>query len=159
MYNRNIKEEDCTMVNWFRLYDEDNEKLIERFHYKYMNSYEEAEIIDGAKQIIEDLNEKNNIYFVTARGNELQDVTIKWLEKNELSSIEIYMLGSDYKIDKAKELKCDIFIEDNPLNALQLAQGGVRVFLLETNYNKDTKHDNITKVKDWEHIKRLINNM
>ena len=124
-----------------------------------MNSYEEAEIIDEAKQIIKDLNEKNNLYFVTARGNELQDITIKWLEKNGLSSIEIYMLGSDYKIDKAKELKCDIFIEDNPLNALQLAQGGVRVFLLETNYNKDTKHDNITKVKDWEHIKRLINNM
>ena len=69
------------------------------------------------------------------------------------------MLDSDYKIDKAKELKCDIFIEDNPLNDLQLAQGGVRGFLLETNYNKDTKHDNITKVKDWEHIKRLINNM
>ena len=79
--------------------------------------------------------------------------------KNELSSIEIYMLGIDYKIDKAKELKCDIFIEDNPLNALQLAQGGVRVFLLEANYNKDIKHDNINKVKDWEHIKRLINNM
>lgn len=69
------------------------------------------------------------------------------------------MLGSDYKIDKAKELKCDIFIEDNTLNALQLAQGVVRVFLLETNYNKDTKHDNITKVKDREHIKKLINNM
>lgn len=26
MYNRNIKE-DCTIVNWFKLYDEDNEKL------------------------------------------------------------------------------------------------------------------------------------
>lgn len=75
------------------------------------------------------------------------------VRKNELSSIEIYMLGSDYKIDKAKELKCDIFIEDNPLNALQLAQGGISVFLLETNYNRDTKYDNITKVKDWEHIK------
>lgn len=56
------------------------------------------------------------------------------------------MLDSDYKIDKAKELKCDIFIEDNSLNTLQLAKVGVRVFLLETNYNKDTKHDNITKV-------------
>lgn len=42
-----------------------------------MNSYEEAEIIDGAKQIIKDLNEKNNLYFVTARGNELQDIIIK----------------------------------------------------------------------------------
>ena len=39
MYNRNIKEEDCTIVNWFKLYDEDNEKFIKKFHDKYMHSY------------------------------------------------------------------------------------------------------------------------
>lgn len=66
MYNRNIKE-DCTIVNWFKLYDEDNEKLIERFHDKYIYSYEEAEIIDEVKQIIKDLNEKI-IYILLQQG-------------------------------------------------------------------------------------------
>lgn len=69
------------------------------------------------------------------------------VRKNGLSSIEIYILGSNYKIDKVKELKCDIFIEDNPLNAMQLAQGREMVFLLENNYNKHTRYDNITKIK------------
>ena len=46
-----------------------------------MHSYVEANFVDGEKKIIEDLNKKNNLYFVTARGNELQDVTTKWLEK------------------------------------------------------------------------------
>lgn len=40
------------------------------------------------------------------------------VRKNGLSSIEIYILGSNYKIDKVKELKCDIFIENNPLNSI-----------------------------------------
>ncbi|WP_455539737.1 5' nucleotidase, NT5C type [Terrisporobacter sp.] len=159
MYNKDVKAEDCTTVYWYNLFDEDGKTMIEKFHEKYMHSYEEAEIIENAKEIIEELNKDNNIYFVTARGEELVDITLKWLNKNGLSHIDTYMLGSTYKIDKAKELKCDIFIEDNPLNAMQLAKEGIKVFLIETNYNKEIQHDNITRVKNWKHIKEIIDNM
>lgn len=156
MCNKNITEADCTTVNWSKLYDEDNDKLIEKFNDKYIHSYEEAEVIVGAKEVIDELYNHNNVYFVTARNSKLNDVTTKWLDKNGLSNIEIYMLGSNHKIDKAKELNCDIFIEDNPMNAIQLAQGGIKVLLLDTNYNKDINHENIIRVNNWKEIKELI---
>lgn len=159
MYNKNVKDEDCTTVHWSKLFDEDSETMIEKFHERYMHSYEEAEVVENAKEIIQELSEDNDIYFVTARGEELKDITLRWLNKNELSNIKVYMLGSAYKIDKAKELKCDIFIEDNPLNAMQLAKEGIKVFLIETNYNKEIQHENIIKVKDWRHIKEIVENM
>lgn len=159
MCNKNIKEKDITTVYWSKLYDEDSDKLMKRFHDKYMYSYDEAELVENALEVLEDLYRHNNLYFVTARGEELKDITLNWLKKKELSKIHIYMLGSDYKIDKAKELNCDIFIEDNPLNAMQLAQCGIKVLLIDTNYNKDIYHENITRVKDWKQIKEIINNI
>lgn len=159
MYNKNIKEEEVTTVYWSKLYDEDSDKLMKKFHDRYMHSYGEAELVEGVLDVLDELYGENNLYFVTAREEGLKDVTLNWLEKNGLSKIHIYMLGSDYKIEKARELNCDIFIEDNPLNAMQLAEGGINVLLIDTNYNKDIQHENITRVKDWKHIKDIINNM
>lgn len=76
--------------------------------------------------------------------------------KKKLSHIDVYLIGSNYKIDKAKELKCDIFIEDNPINATELAKSGIKVLLIDTNYNKETQHENIMRIYNWIDIKRII---
>ncbi len=159
MYNKEVTEEECTTVDWSKLYEEDGESLINKFHERYMHSYEEAKLLDGVKECIEYLDKENNLYFVTARSNDLEEITLRWLDKNELSNIETYLLGSNHKIDKAKELECDIFIEDNPLNAMQLAQGGIKVLLIEANYNKNIQHPNIIRVKNWQQIIKEIKNI
>ena len=61
-------------------------------------------------------------------------------------------------IEKAKELNCNLFIEDNPSNAIQIAEAGINVILMDANYNKGTEHERITRVKDWKQIKELIEN-
>lgn len=78
------------------------------------------------------------------------------IERQGFSDIDVYLLGSDYKVEKARELSCDIFIEDNPLNSVQLADDGVKVILLDTNYNKDVKHQNIVRVSNWIDIEKII---
>ena len=78
------------------------------------------------------------------------------VRKQGLSHIEVYSLGTHYKIEKAKELNCDIFIEDSPYNALELADAGMKVLLIDTYYNKDTKHKDIIRVNNWFEIERFI---
>lgn len=156
MYNKNITEEECITLDWKELYGEDIEELLNKFHNEYMNAYEEAEVVEGAKDIIAELCAENNLYFVTARSVDLTDVTTNWLEQKGFAGIDVHLLGSDYKIEKAKELNCNLFIEDNPWNAVQIAKAGINVILIDANYNKNTEHEKITRVKDWKQIKELI---
>lgn len=156
MYNKNITEAECITYNWETLYDVDMDKLLERFHSDYMHSYGEAELVDGAKDVIMKLYENHNIYFVTARSEVLAEVTTSWLNNNGFSNIDVHLLGSHYKIEKAKELQCNIFVEDSPSNALELASEGMTVFLIDTNYNKDVSHENIIRVNNWMEIKEIL---
>ena len=93
---------------------------------------------------------------VTARDAKLTDITKNWLNENGFEEIDVYLLGSDYKIQKAKELECHIFIEDNPSNAMQLANEGMKVLLIDTNYNKEIEHENIVRVNNWIDIHGFI---
>ncbi|MEG1312494.1 MAG: hydrolase [Romboutsia sp.] len=156
LYNKNITEEECNTCDWETLYEIKMDKMLHDFHNKYLYSYGEALVVEWAKDIIEELCAENNIYFVTARSQNLTEITIKWLEDNGFSGIEVHLLGSDYKVEKAKELNCNVFIEDNPWNAIQLANEGIKVLLINTNYNKELEHENITRVNNWKEIKEFI---
>ncbi|MGL5311779.1 MAG: 5' nucleotidase, NT5C type [Peptostreptococcaceae bacterium] len=158
IYNKNVKEEECNTYDWEVLYNVSMDEILHKLHNDYMHSYEEAEIVANAKNIIEDLKNNHNVYFVTARDNNLQNTTLKWLETRGFSQIEVYLLGSHYKIEKAKELNCDIFIEDSPSNAMDLAGAGMKVLLIDTYYNQDVEHENITRVNNWIEIERYIEN-
>lgn len=156
VFQKNITEEECTTHKWEELYGSDIKELYYEFNEKYIHSYKEAEVVEGAKDIIRELNKKHNVYFVTARDELLTEVTKNWLNYNGFSEMEVYLLGSDHKIDKAKDLKCDIFIEDNPSNSIALANEGIQVLLVDTNYNKETEHENIVRVSNWSEIKDFI---
>lgn len=159
LYNRNITEQECNTHNWEALYGVSMDTMLNEFHESYLHSYEEAKVVDNAKEIIEKLKNNHNLYFVTARNPELTEITTRWLYNNGFEEIDVYLLGSDYKIKKAKELECNIFIEDNPSNAIQLANEGMKVLLINTNYNTAIEHENIIRVNNWMEIEQFINDL
>ncbi|HSQ89540.1 5' nucleotidase, NT5C type [Romboutsia sp.] len=156
LYNKDITEDQCNTHDWQDLYGVDMNTMLNEFHTNYMHSYSEAEVVEGAKDVIYELYSKHNLYFVTARNEKLTEVTTNWLNDKGFSNIDVHLLGSDYKVTKAKELECHIFIEDNPTNAIQLAKEGMRVLLIDTNYNKEIEHESITRVNSWSDIKQVI---
>ncbi len=159
MYNKQITEAECITHKLEELYEVKLDDLLKAFHTDYIYAYKEANVVEGAKEVIKDLNENHNLYFVTARDEMLKDITQGWLNENDLGYIDVHLLGSDYKVNKAKELECNIFIEDNPSNAMQLAQEGLTVLLIDNNYNKDIDNKNIIRVSSWNDIKDFILNM
>lgn len=158
MCEKNITEEECTTLDWKELYNQDMEVILDKLHNEYIYVYKEAELVENAKEIIDELKINNNLYFVTARSENLTDITKEWLNEKGIYNIDVHLLGSDYKIEKAKELNCNLFLEDNPHNAIQIANAGIDVILIDANYNKDINHEKITRVKNWNEIKELINN-
>jgi uncharacterized protein len=112
-----------------------------------------------AKPAIKKLSLAHNIYFVTARENSLTMLTHKYLRKNETPYDDLFVLGSHYKVDKAKELDCSVFIEDNYDNPIQLSSAGFKVLLLDTNYNRKPINENVLRVYNWNEIYAIINKL
>ena len=127
-------------------------------------------IQDQQSKILEQLNElkkdsslydSNNQYLGLDNAYSEGTYLIK-VHDNKAYEIEIgddYSLGTDNKLHKANELKCDIFIEDHPNNALNLANGGIKVILIDCNCNKGVEHQNITRVSSWKEIKDVIDKL
>jgi len=104
---------------------------------------------DNANLILSKLSQEHNIFYVTAREKRMKEVTENWFKENDLPKGQLHMLGSHYKVDKAKELECNIFIEDRYENALQLALAGYEVLLIDCYYNRLPLIPGITRVFDW----------
>lgn len=115
-----------------------------------------ANVREGAVKILNMLNHRHNINYVTAREPRLAKVTAKWLQMNDLPTGCLYVLGSHYKVNKARELNCHIFIEDRYENAIQLALAGFKVLLIDCSYNRQPLIYGITRVYNWEDINKEI---
>lgn len=128
-----------------------------RFYEEHgVELHEKAKLREDAKQFLWELNEKHNIFYVTAREARMKEVTERWFSRNNLPTGELYILGTHYKVDKAKELSCNVFIEDRYENAIQLAQAGFEVLLIDCTYNRGPLISGITRVSSWREIYNKI---
>ena len=131
---------------YWKFYEEHGEKM-----------HEKARARKGAKGNIVKLAKYNNIHYVTARNKVMQEVTKNWLEKRKFPINSLHLLGSHSKVVKAKELDCNIFIEDRYENAIEIAEAGFSVFLIDCFYNRFTLPNRVTRVKNWNEIYAKIN--
>ncbi|TJX13588.1 hypothetical protein E9840_08885 [Tissierella creatinini] len=124
---------------------------------EYLNFYNqlgerlhlEAEVRQDAGIILKRLEEQHNLHYVTARESKMTHVTKEWIKMHDLPKVGLHILGSHYKVKKAEELECDIFIEDRYENALELALAGFKVLLIDCNYNRSPLIYGITRVYSW----------
>lgn len=154
-----VGEEEYLSTDWNKVFGKEHAPLFKHFDELCPESYDVADLLEGADKYINKLAESSNIYFVTARKKCLYERTLLWLKNNGLEKFKTYMLGHNNKRDIAKDLNCDIFVEDNPENAHNLAEAGFRVILMDTKYNRELRHDNITRVNSWKEIYRIIQDL
>lgn len=121
---------------------------------EYMHANEKCR--DEANSVLWKLNQDHNVFYVTARDIKMKNATESWFKKNELPKGQLYMLGSHYKVEKAKELNCHIFIEDRYENAIQLALAGFEVLLIDCYYNRQPSIPGIIRVENWTEINDQI---
>ena len=131
---------------------------------EYMKFYEDckeeihrkAGVREGAKEKLHQIFRQHEAYYITARDESLYDMTHEWFEKHELPGENLFTLGTHFKVEKAKELGCDVFIEDRYENAVELAEEGIKVLLMDCSYNQEPLSPNMIRVKDWEEVAEVI---
>lgn len=158
-FGKNLTEEECEHHRIDKLYGLSKDEIEIFYEKEGENMHRNATILPKVKQVIDNLKINHNLYIVTARRKEMEHITKEWLNKHDINDIKLYSLGSYYKVDKALELNCDVFLEDNPQNSIELANAGIKVLLMDTNYNKMVSHKNIIRVENWNDIMLHLSNM
>ena len=136
--------------------DEVAHKLWDKFGYEL---YVRSSPRTFASEVIKKLKKDNNeIYIITARHNNddwfppelrqnVEDITIKWLNENEVIYDKICFTSND-KAKVCQELGIDIMIEDTPEN-IDMLLDVTNVFIFDTPYNRFDKYKDVTRVCSW----------
>lgn len=154
-FGTQVKPEDVIVYDIHKVLGIEEDDYSEFYELYGKLLHKESEARFGASEILQILHQQHNIHFVTARDERMRETSIDWLQRHKIPMDSIYLLGSHYKAEKARELNSDIFIEDSYSNALQLAKAGFDVLLIDCSYNKGPLPQNVTRVKNWYEIARI----
>ena len=155
-FRKNVTPEDVNVYEINEILGVEREKY-ELFYSIYGRLiHTEARIRIGARDVLGKLARKHRVHLVSARPEKMRDVTEEWLKRYQIESSTLALLGDPNKIWKARQLECDCFIEDSYANAIQLAQAGFEVLLLDCSYNKGALPSDVTRVKNWFQIFSII---
>lgn len=91
------------------------------------------------------------LYFISARGENVKDVTFEWFLNQNLEYDHIELIGSHDKIQTAKNYNIDVFFEDKHDNAVGLAEElNIPVILFNTPYNQEPVPNGVVRVDNWK---------
>lgn len=124
---------------------------------------EKQEFIEGAKEAINNLSKDNNLFFITSRPPHIKERTVRFFN-GHFSEVDLEIIFSEKlngneksKAQICKELGVGVLIEDRRKYALDCAENGIKVFLMDKPWNQNCGHENIIRVKNWKEItERLI---
>lgn len=118
--------------------------------------HKEAAPMPGAREILTMLHGQHAVHFVSAREERMRAVTEGWLKQHRMPYDSLTLLGDPNKAWKARQLECDLFIEDSLDNAIQLAGAGFAVALLDCSYNQGRLPARVLRVRHWNEILGLV---
>lgn len=143
----------------FNLTKEDIEKIMKKVDWINLTT------LETSKESILSLSKNHKIYFITSRT--FEEGTEESLTKH-FSEFDFKLFFSSNphagtsgksKGEICEEFGIDLMIEDNYEHCLSCAEKGIKTFLLEKPWNKNSKyHKNIIRVKNWDEILEEINN-
>ncbi|MGD6841320.1 hypothetical protein ACQCVH_02265 [Bacillus infantis] len=156
-FQLNLTLEDVKEYDLNPLVDIDEEEFAKWFLDNEPKIYANSPLASGAKQVLKEWESKHELYFISARGSYLQELTEEWFLENELNFHHVELIGSHDKISTAKKHKVDIFFEDKHDNAVAIHEEcGIPVILFDTPYNRDPIPEGVVRVNSWFEAKAAV---
>lgn len=144
------------------LYGWSTEEKFAFFDIYYKNILEECTPLQNAPEVIRKLKkEGNEIFFITARLNNVKNCDTETITKNSLAENNIpydkLIINASDKLKVCKEYDIDIFIEDSYDTCKELEGNGIKSYLMTTKMNENIDTGDIERVSCWDEIYLKIN--
>ncbi|MDA3855928.1 MAG: hypothetical protein PF569_06705 [Candidatus Woesearchaeota archaeon] len=120
--------------------------------------------INNAKEILNILKDKYELYVLTARDSKVRDRTIEWINNNFGEGIfkEFIFLdetGYDCKSGVCVEKGFDLMIDDAPHVIENVSKKGIQTFVMSWPWNKNIlENEKINRVNSWNDIYDRLKN-
>jgi len=103
-----------------------------------------------AHGVLTQWKKEHELYFISARGKNVLDVTYQWFVEQDLAYDHIELIGSHDKIETARNFNIDVFFEDKHDNAVGIAEElNIPVLLFNTPYNQQAVPKGVIRVNNW----------
>jgi uncharacterized HAD superfamily protein len=156
-FNKNLTLEDITDYDLLPFLETTEEEL-----NRWMEEYEpiiysRAPLVPHALEVIGEWKEQYELYYISARGKHLYEITEQWFQKHGVHYHHIELIGSHDKVEAVKKYKIDAFFEDKYDNACDIAeQCHIPVILFDTPYNQGPLPNGVIRVYNWLEAKKHI---
>lgn len=162
-YDTSLEKKDLTAYFLEEVIDISKEEAQKRiFEFYESTHFEEIPTVLQSIDAIEKLVKKNILIAITSRHVHMKDRTKTWLEKhfkNHINEVHFSSKDTKTKAQICLENNVEVFIEDNLLYATEVAEAGIKVFLVDNPWNQsDDLHENICRVCGWDEILEHLKN-
>lgn len=127
--------------------------------------FDKIESMRHSMEAIKKLAEKHELLIVTSRTISKEEKTKAWINKHFPDISKIYFTRENYfaeqktKAEICKKIGAEILIEDNLKYANQCADAGIKVLLFDYPWNQGNLNPLITRVKRWDEIVEVLENI
>lgn len=119
--------------------------------------YAESPLAAGAANVLTKWQEEHELFFISARGSHLLEVTKQWFRTHKLGYHHIELIGTHDKVESAKKHGVEIFFEDKHDNAVMIHEEcRIPVLLFDTPYNRNPIPDGVIRVHSWNEAKEWV---
>lgn len=119
--------------------------------------YAVSELAESARDVLKNWQSSYELYYISARGTNVLDVTFKWFQDHDIPYDHIELVGNHDKINVAKKHNVDAFFEDKHDNAVMIAEElKIPVILFDTPYNRLHVPSNVVRVYNWHEANEWI---
>lgn len=110
---------------------------------------DEIKPLDSSREVINELMlNRNQIFFITARGYDVAENTLYWLRQYGFNYTDILFACGD-KVDACRFKRVDYMIDDAPHNLMALNKANVPYIVFDHEYNKDIYGEEF-RAKTWD---------
>jgi len=149
-FNLNILYEDVNQYELTPFVNVPEEEFAKWFTENEPKIYEGSPPAKGAIEVLNKWKHKHELFFISARGPHLLDITEEWFFQHGLTFHHIELIGSHDKVETAKKHNIDIFFEDKHDNAVMIHEEcRIPVILFDTPYNQDPLPEGVIRAKNW----------
>lgn len=156
-FNTNLQLEDIKEYDLTTAFTVSQEEFYKWFKQAEPLIYASSPIRTDAHAVLSAWKEKYELYFISARGEEVMDVTINWFKEQELLYDHIELIGTHNKIETARKYEVQAFFEDKHDNAVAINEElDIPVLLFNTPYNQQPAPKGVIRVNNWVEANKWI---
>lgn len=156
-FGKELALHDITQYNLAPLYGVAEEEMDRWLAENEASIYERAPLARYALEVIDSWKDKYELYYISARGRHLYELTERWFQRHGIHYHHIELIGSHDKIAAVRQYRLAAFFEDKYDNACEIAEAcGIPVILFDTPYNQGPLPDNVIRVRHWLEAKREV---